>query len=373
MQFTIGKELLLRGLGRIQGIVEKRTTLPVLSNVLMETLDNELFLTATDLEVGMRSSYPAQVATPGKITVSAKKLYEIVKELPDGDILFRSRDNSWVEIKSGKALFNIVGLPADEFPHFPKPGREQLLDIPAEDLREMVEKTFFSVSTDESKYNLSGIYVKYFQEAGRQLLRFVATDGHRLALAQRPIASVGGEDFARGVILPRKGVIELRRIAEEGGGVIAIGLMDNNVLIQRDTTTVVMRLVDGEFPDYTRVIPKDEGSFKAVIKTDSFLHALRRMSILSSDKTRGVKLVVNANGLNISSSNPELGEAHEDIEIDYSGPEISMGFNARFLIDILNAQTTPEIILQLRDNMSPGLILPQKDQDALAVVMPMRL
>lgn len=372
MHFTIEKEVLLKGLARIQGIVEKKTTLPVLSNVLLEANDGEICLTATDLEVGMRSIYPAQIQSGGKTTVSAKKFYEIVKELPGGEVSFRSRENSWVEIRSGKALFNIVGLPADEFPHFPKLNKNDLLPIDSSELCEMIEKTFFSVSTDESKYNLGGIYMKSVEEGERKLLRMVATDGHRLALVQRPISVNPGAELLRGVILPRKGIVELRKIAEESTGTISIGFLENNVVIQRETTTVVMRLVDGEFPDYNRVIPKQQG-FQATIRCDSFLHALRRMVIVSSDKTRGVKLVLKPGTLEISSSNPELGEAQEEIEVDYDGPEISLGFNARYLIDILNAQNESAIYLQLRDNLSPGVLQPVKDSDTLAVVMPMRL
>jgi DNA polymerase-3 subunit beta len=372
MQFTIEKEVLLRGLARIQGIVEKKTTLPVLSNVLLEASDGEICLTATDLEVGMRSIYPAQIQSEGRTTVSAKKFYEIVKELPGGEVSFRSRDNSWVEIRSGKALFNIVGLPADEFPHFPKLNKNDLLPMDGEELCEMIEKTFFSVSTDESKYNLGGIFMKAVDEAGRKLLRMVATDGHRLALVQRPISVDPGAELTRGVILPRKGIIELRKIAEESTGTIFVGFLENNVVIQRDATTVVMRLVDGEFPDYNRVIPKQQG-FQATIRCDIFLHALRRMVIVSSDKTRGVKLILKPGVLEISSSNPELGEAQEEIEVEYDGPEISLGFNARYLIDILNAQNESAIFLQLRDNLSPGVLQPVKDADTLAVVMPMRL
>lgn len=372
MFFTIEKEVLLRGLARIQGIVEKRTTLPVLSNVLIEAQDGEICLTATDLEVGMRSSYPAQIQVAGRTTVSAKKFYEIVKELPGGEVSFRSRDNSWVEIRSGKALFNIVGLPADEFPHFPKPSKDRLLAMDADELREMIEKTFFSVSTDESKYNLGGIFMKAMEHEGRNVLRMVATDGHRLALVQRPITVAASDELSRGVILPRKGIVELRKIAEEGQGMLAIGFLENNIVIQRETTTVVMRLVDGEFPDYNRVIPKQQG-YRATLRCDVFLHALRRMAIVSSDKTRGVKLILKPGVLEISSSNPELGEAQEEIEVVYDGPEISLGFNARYMIDILNAQTEAEIYLQLRDNLSPGVLQPVKDSDTFAVVMPMRL
>lgn len=372
MQFAIEKDVFMRGLARVQGIVEKRTTLPVLSNVLLEAGDGEILVTATDLEVGMRSSYPAEVQTRGRITVSAKKLYEIVKELPDGEVTFRSRDNAWMEIRSGKAVFNIVGLAADEFPSFPQPQRESFLQVTGNELREMIEKTFFSVSTDESKYNLNGIYLKHVVEDGRNLLRMVATDGHRLAMIQRPLSEEPGEALQRGVILPRKGIIELRKMAEDGGETLRLGFMDNSAVLQKETTTVVMRLVDGEFPDYNRVIPKGE-SFTATIATDAFLHALRRIAILSSEKSRGIKLALKEGQIEISSSNPELGEAREDVEIDYAGPEIVIGFNARYLIDILHAQSETAVQLLLRDHLSPGMVRPVKDGDFLAVVMPMRL
>ena len=207
MNFTIEKEVFLKGLARVQGIVEKRNTIPVLSNVLLEGTDGELCLTATDLEVGMQSTYPAKISKPGKITVSAKKLYEIIKELPDNEISFNAKDNCWIEVQCGKALFNIVGLSADEFPNFPKPDKTNFIALDSTLCKEMIEKTFFAVSQDESKYNLNGIFCQIQEETNQ--LRLVATDGHRLSMIDKTIDKTEIEQRNRGVILPSKGILEL--------------------------------------------------------------------------------------------------------------------------------------------------------------------
>jgi DNA polymerase-3 subunit beta len=371
MRFTIEKEVFLKGLARIQGIVEKRNTIPILSNVLIEGAEGEICLTATDLEVGMRAYYPASVSVPGKITVSAKKIHEIIKELPEKEISFTAKENCWIEIRCGKALFNIVGLSSEEFPYFPQPDKEQYISIKSSLLKEMIEKTAFSVSTDESKYNLNGIYFRYVEDE-KPTLRLVATDGHRLALIQKELNASHVEELQKGVIFPRKGILELKKIAEEGESDIQLGFMDNNAVVKKDRTIVIMRLVDGEFPDYTRVIPQNN-EFVASIDRDLFLHALRRMAILSSEKSKGVKIQLRNAALEMSSSNPEFGDAREEMEIEYSGPEMSIGFNARYLIDILQFQITNKVRLMVKDNLSPGLIKPNDDDNYLAVVMPMRL
>ena len=370
MNFTIEKEVFLKGLARVQGIVEKRNTIPVLSNVLLEGIDGELHLTATDLEVGMQSSYPANIRKPGKITVSAKKLYEIIKELPDNEISFNAKDNCWIEVECGKAQFNIVGLSADEFPTFPKPEKGNFISLASSLCKEMIEKTFFAVSQDESKYNLNGIFCQVQEESN--LLRLVATDGHRLSMIDKQIESVESSELSKGVILPRKGILELKKLAEEGEGDLQLGFMDNNAVVIKDKTVIIMRLVDGEFPDYSRVIPKTNEQI-ATIAVYPFLHALRRMIILSSEKSRGVKMNFKDNILEVSSSNPELGDAREELDIDYQGPELSVGFNARYLLDILQVQNQDNIRMILKDNLSPGLIKPVDEDGYLAVIMPMRL
>ena len=372
MLFVIEKDVLLKGLGRVQSIVEKRNTIPILANVLMEADQAELMLTATDLEVGMRASYPATVRAPGKITVSAKKLYEIIRELPDAEVTVTAKENCWIEIRCGKAVFNIVGLAADEFPYFPLPEKEQLIPVATGLLREVVDRTAFAMSTDETKYNLNGIYFRSLEEGGRRMLRLVATDGHRLALMQKELDCTAIPELRTGVILPRKGIQELKKLAEDGEGEVFIGFKDNNAVLKKERTLVVMRLVDGEFPDYNRVIPKGNDNAARIFR-EPFAQALRRMSILSTERSRGVKVVLKPGILELSSSNPDLGDAREDLEIEYAGPEISIGFNARYLIDILQVQQDERVELRIRDNLSPGLIKPLQDDDSLAVVMPMRL
>jgi len=370
MNFTIEKEVFLKGLARVQGIVEKRNTIPVLSNVLLEGVDGELCLTATDLEVGMQSTYPAKIRKPGKITVSAKKLYEIIKELPDNEISFNAKDNCWIEVECGKAQFNIVGLSADEFPNFPKPDKTSFISLNSSLCKEMIEKTFFAVSQDESKYNLNGIFCQVQEETDK--LRLVATDGHRLSMIDKTIEKTASDELNRGVILPRKGILELKKLAEEGEGNIQLGFMENNAVVSKNQTVIIMRLVDGEFPDYGRVIPKGNEQ-QVSIAVDPFLHALRRMIIVSSEKSRGVKMNLKDNLLEVSSSNPELGDAREELDVEYQGPELSVGFNARYLLDILQVQDQDRINIILKDNLSPGLIKPVDEDGYLAVIMPMRL
>lgn len=372
MNFSIEKEVFLKSIARVQGIVEKRNTIPILSNVLIEAEQNHIFITATDLEVGMRASYPATINQTGKITVSAKKLFEIVKELPEKEVSFKSRDNSWIEISCGKSLFNIVGLSSEEFPHFPTADENKMIPISGSLLNEMIEKTFFSISTDDTKYNLNGIYFKKIEEEGKNMLRLVATDGHRLAMVQRNIEKLQIDELDQGIILPRKGIHELKKIAEDSDEDLRLGFMDNSAVISKGNTVVIMRLVNGDFPDYNRVIPKNNEDI-AVIERDSFLHVLRRMAILSSEKSKGVKVELKTGKLEISSSNPDIGDAREEMEVNYNGPEMSIGFNARYMIDILQALESENVKLAVKDNMSPGLITPEGDDGFLSVIMPMRL
>ncbi len=372
MNFAIEKEFFLKGLARIQGIVERRNTIPVLANVLIETHEGEICLTATDLEVGMRSFYPAKIKESGRITVSAKKLYEIVRELPEGELSFKAKENCWIEIRSGKAIFNIVGLSPEEFPHFPDTAQQGFISLPPETLREMIDKTTFAMSTDETKYNLNGIFFRSFSDDQVHHLSLVATDGHRLSKIEREIPAVDIPQLHKGVIFPRKGIMELKKMSEEGEGNLELGFIENSAVIRRAKTVVVMRLVDGEFPEYERVIPRDN-EVSAIIPTAVFLQALRRMAILSSEKSRGVKISLQPGVLEVSSSNPEFGDAREEIGVDFDGQALSIGFNARYLLDILQSMEAEKVDLRLKDNLSPGLLVPEEEGNYLAVIMPMRL
>lgn len=371
MQFTISRNTFLEGLSKVQGIVEKRHTIPILANVLIEAKNNEITITATDLEVGLKSKYEANIINEGKVTVSAKKLFEIIKELPDKDINFNSKNNFWVEIKCDKSIFNLVGLSPDEFPKFPEIDLNTSI-INKNIINEMIEKTLFSVSNDETKFNLTGIFIKSEIIENIQNLIFVSTDGHRLSMVQKKYEKKLDERYLEGFILPKKGIIEIKKILENMSNDIIIGISDNNFSISNEKTTLIMRMVDGDFPDYKRVIP-DKGKNAAIIDKNLFLHALKRISILSSEKSKGIKINLKKDSLILTSSNPDLGDAKEEIDIIYNGDEISIGFNAKYIIDILQVIKNENIIFSLKDNISPGLINPENDENHLSVIMPMRL
>lgn len=368
MEVKAKREDLLATLYWTQSIVERRNTMPILANVLVEAAKGSIRVTATDLEVGVRGSVDAQVAVEGMVTLNAKKLYEIVREAPEETLLLRRLENEWVEIKSGKSVFKVVGLDAREFPQFPGFDGQKLSAAPASLLREMIEKTLFSVSTDETRYSLNGVFI---EEGGGGKARMVATDGHRLALVERDIGSMGLE---KGVILPRKGLAELKKVLEgSGDGVVSIGFKENMALVVKDDIELFMRLIEGDFPDYNKVIPK-ENPHIVKIEQEALLRALRRVSILSSERYKGVKLELKEGRVSISANNPDLGEAVEEVDVDYQGKPITIGFNARYLIDVLNVLgPEAEIELELKDEVSPSLLRKSGDDGYLYVVMPMRL
>lgn len=372
MEFRIDRDTFQRGLQKVQGIVEKRNTMPILSNVLIEAEGDRIDIVATDLEVGMKSSYPTRVISDGKITVSAKKLYEIIKELPDQEVAFTTKENDWVEIRCGKAQFTLVGLSPDEFPYFPRVKDETFITLENGIVREMIEKTSYAICNDETKYNLNGIFVKGFEEEGKTFLQMVATDGHRLSLVRKEVEGTVRRELTKGAIFPKKGIFELKKMSEEEDGTIMLGFMENNAVVKKDDTLVVMRLVDGEFPDYTRVIPANNDRIVVLDRLD-YLHTLRRMSILSSDKYKGIRFDVRNGSVEISASNPELGEAREELEAIYEGEERTLRFNARYIIDVLGVLEDEKVEVALKDELSPAIIRTPERDDFLAVVMPMRL
>lgn len=372
MQFSVAKETFLKALQKVQGIIETRKTMPILSNVLIEASRGKIEITATDLEVGMKSSYSASVTEDGKITVSAKKLYEIIKELPEEDIFFSTRENDWVDLQCGKARFNIVGLSSEEFPSLPETGDTGYLRLNSSTLNNMVEKTIYAICQDETKYNLNGIFFKTVEENEKICLKLVATDGHRLSVSQSDFSGDTGKELSNGVIFPKKGIFEIKKLSEDGTGDIQLSFADNNSVIRKDDTILIMRLVDGEFPDYTRVVPVNNDKVATINRSD-FLHSLRRMSILSSDKFKGVRLELQSGTMEISANNPELGEAHENMEVSYNGETTAIRFNARYLIDVLSVVEDDEIELHLKDELSPAILKPMNTKDFISVIMPMRL
>lgn len=372
MKFEIERNIFLKGLNLIQGIIEKKKTLPILSNVLIEAINDKITLTATDLEIGITSEYNSQVINNGKITVSAKKLFEIVKELPNNNIILESKENDWIELKCGNAKFNIVALSSDEYPFINNTTPTNKFKITAKLLKIMIEKTFNSISNDESKYNLNGSYLHKVDINNQKYIRIVSTDGHRLSLFQNEFNFENNQMLNDGVIIPRKGIIELKKITDNYDDDLDIYFIDNSMIVKNPETTLIMRLINGNFPDYNRVIPKNLNNF-AKINTDTFLHTLKRISILANEKSRGVNIILNKNKLEITSSNPEFGDATDFIDINYNGPEISVGFNSKYLLDVLNNISTKSIKFYISDNISPCLIMSDESNDYQTVIMPMKL
>ncbi|MBI2361250.1 MAG: DNA polymerase III subunit beta [Deltaproteobacteria bacterium] len=351
-----------------QSIVERRNTMPMLANVLVEAGHGDVRVTATDLEVGVRGRLEAEVLKEGGVTLNAKKFYEIVREAPEETVQLKRLENEWVEIRSGRSVFRVVGLDAREFPQFPDIDAEKLTAAPASVLKEMIERTLFSVSTDETRYSLNGVFI---EERERGRARMVATDGHRLALVERDLGVLGLE---KGVILPRKGLGELKKVLEESeSGMVSIGFKENMGLVVKENVQLFMRLIDGDFPDYDKVIPKDN-PYVVKVEQGALLRSLRRVSILSSERYRGVKIDLKAGQVVISANNPDLGEATEEIEVEYEGKPMTVGFNARYLIDVLSVLGEGAgIELEVKDEVSPSLLRKRGDEGYLYVVMPMRL
>jgi DNA polymerase-3 subunit beta len=351
-----------------QSIVERRNTMPILANVLVEAQKSEIRVTATDLEVGVRGDVDGEVIKEGTITVNAKKLYEIIREVPNEQVQLKRLENDWVEIRSGKSVFKIVGMDAREFPQFPKIDNRALSTTPASTIREMIERTIFSVSTDETRYSLNGVFV---EESEGNKVRMVSTDGHRLAFEEKALGSLG---LTKGVILPRKGLSELKKLLDSGeDGVISIGFRENMGLVTKQKIELFMRLIDGDFPDYTKVIPKGNPNI-AKIDHDELLQALKRVSILSSERYKGIKMDFSDGKVLISANNPDLGEAAEEVETEYKGKPLSIGFNARYLLDVLGVlESEGEVDIELKDELSPSVIRKPGKEGYLYVLMPMRL
>jgi DNA polymerase-3 subunit beta len=371
MKLKIKKEEILKGLQRIQGVVEKKNTMPILSNMLLIADDSGVEIVATDLEIGLRGRYAAEVEKPGAVTVSAKKMYEIVRELPAEDIQIKVEENNWVKIQSGHSQFKLVGLPRDEYPALPDVAEEGMIVIEGDTLRDMIRKTLYAVGENDARYVLNGLFVHMTQGKGGLNIRMVGTDGHRLSMIDRVVDATHKEES---IIIPKKAMVELRRILEEDApkAELRLGFSKNHALFKRDGLVMVSKLIDGNYPNYLQVVPA-KSTKKVTVSKDVFTHAVKRVSILSKEKTNAVKLQLEKDRLILSTNNPEVGEASEELSVDYKGEAIAIGFNSRYIMDVLMAMDRETISLELSDALSPCLISEEGDEHYKCVVMPMRV
>jgi DNA polymerase-3 subunit beta len=369
MEFTANRDALVRELGLIQGIVERKNTIPILANVLIEAEERRVDLAATDLDVGLRCRVPAEVAEPGALTLSAKKLYEIVRAVTDGSVVVTELENSWASITSGRAYFKMVGLGKGEFPSLAEPPATGFTPIGGSILAELIHKTSFAITADDSRYFLNGARLELTEKE----LRMIATDGHRLAFVA--LRRSDGEAGTASAIVPKKTLLELLKILGDSEGDVFFAKGDNHLFFRIGERLLISKRVEDQFPAYDKVIPQDNQKHVTCV-TEELAGAIRRVSLLANERLRAVKFAIGSGSVEVSSQNPELGEAKETIEASYSGAPIAIGFNGQYLLDFLNVAGSEQVVFELKDDSSQGLLKPASgggEKDYRYVVMPMRL
>lgn len=368
MKFSIGRETFLKPLQTIVGVVERRQTLPVLSNILMSVNQNTLSMTATDLEVEMIARIPLENAEPGNITLPARKIVDICKALPDGAQISLSFDaeKGRVTVRSGKSRFNLATLPVSDFPSVDEFTSQFSLDLPQNTLKRLIEKTSFAMAQQDVRYYLNGLLL----EVSSGNVRAVATDGHRLAMCMHECDANPAEVIQ--LIVPRKGVMELVKLLEDSSETVQLQVGSNHIKISLVDFSFTSKLIDGRFPDYERVIPKNSDKHVKA-QREPLRQALVRTSILSNEKYRGVRLRLSNDLLQAQANNPEMEEAEEDIDVSYTGESLEIGFNVSYILDALGVINTENIDMKLGDSNSSCVISPESDDSCVYVIMPMRL
>jgi DNA polymerase III subunit beta len=364
MEVVLDRDAFLKGLSMVQNIVEPRQTLPILANVLVQADGDVVHLTATDLEVGARVSVPARVPGKGAVTVSARKLVEIVKELPAAALALRVGENAAVSIRCGGASYKLVGLASDDFPPVVPASPRTWLTLEAKTLRDMLGRTGFAISHDETRYALNGVLFVIHDKD----LRLVATDGHRLAMAKTTLTEAA--EAVSGIV-PRKAAMEIGRVLGAGEEV-QVAITENQFVLQMPNFVMTARLIEGQFPNYEAVIPKGH-PIKLALKRSGLTAAIRRVAVMADDRNKPVRFTLTPGALTLAASSHELGEAEEAMEVEYAGPEVAIAFNSRYVLDALSPIDGDDAVLELKDALSPGLVRQATDEGYRCVIMPMRI
>jgi DNA polymerase-3 subunit beta len=372
MKLTIERGALLRSLGHVQSVVERRDTIPILSNILIEGSKEALHMTATDMDLSIVERTPASIGQAGATTVPAHTLYDIVRKLPEGAQveIDGASDAGQLGLRAGRARFSLATLPREDFPAVNVGDLPHRFHVPAEEMRALIDRTSFAISTEETRYYLNGIYLHAAASGKTEMLRAVATDGHRLAQYELPLPK--GAKGMPGVIVPRKTVGEVRRLIDDNDGEVAIELSQSKIRFSLGDVVLTSKLIDGTFPDYARVIPVGNDKELKVDKKE-FEAAVDRVSTVASERGRAVKLALSGGKLTLSVTNPDSGSATEEIEVDYDSDALDIGFNSRYLLDIASQIEGETALLKLADPGSPTLIQDKDAKGALYVLMPMRV
>ena len=368
MKFTIPRESLLKPLQLVTGVVERRQTLPVLANLLIQADAEGLSLTGTDLEVEMIAHCSVPVEQPGEITIPARKLADIWRALPDGADVSVSVEGERATIKSGRSRFTLATLPAADFPKVENADADVVVTLPQKQIGKLIDQVSFAMAQQDVRVFLNGMLL----EVGDNSIRAVATDGHRLAMASKPCETSGPAEGVKQAIVPRKAVVEMGRLLDEEEEDLSIQLGSNHLKVTKGGVTLTTKLVDGQFPDYEKVVPKDASR---VLHGDrnTLKEGFHRASILSNEKYRGVRLAISPDSLTIQANNPEQEEAEETVAVQFSGVQLEIGFNVSYLLDVLSALDSEQVQMSVSDANSSALLESADDSDAVYVVMPMRL
>jgi len=371
MRFKIKREEFMKGLSRVQSVADRKNTMPILSNVLIEGADGRLTMTATDLEVGLRGSYEAEVEEAGGLTLSARKLFEIVRELPHEDVFVESSENNWATVKSGSAVFKFTGLAKEEFPSLPDMDAAPFMDVPPETMRELIKKTIFAAGDNDTRYVLNGIFMKVTKTETGASIMMVGTDGHRLATLVREVETTPPTEDGSAII-PKKSAAELKKLLDEGEGGFQMALTKNHIVFRIGSLSLVTRLIEGSYPNYEQVVPTDNDR-SMYVDRGLLTSALRRVSLLSRERTNAVKLTLEGGGAVLWSQNPEMGEAREELAVEYEGDGLDIGFNAKYLLDALSVMDQDKVEIQFKDQLSPCIVTQAGDDGYRCVVMPLRI
>jgi DNA polymerase III subunit beta len=366
MRFSVVKEVILDELQLLQGIVEKRNTMPILANILVNVGEDKVELTGTDLEVGLRTHFPVKTEEPGSITVSGKKVFEIVKSLPDGKMItFEENDDLMMEISSGKSQFKVLCLPKEDYPMVPEASFERRVILPLDRFQEMIDRVYFAIA-QEQRYYLNGALLILKKDSAE----LVSTDGHRLSYTSTSVEGLDPGEEVR-VIVAKKSLGELRKMTNDAA---EFDHDENNLFFRVGNRMLISRIIESKFPNFEAVIPKDNAHLLRVGK-EEFTQAIRRVSLLSTERSRGVKFSIGKGSLKLFSSNPEIGEARDDLDVDYKGAELEVGFNSQYLLDFLQSIRSEMVRLELKDENSAAVMKPDLDEDIryTYVLMPMKI
>ena len=370
MKLTIDRNALMRALSHVQAVVERRNTIPILSNILMAAEGDRLSLTATDLDIEATDAAEAKVKKAGSITAPAQTLFDVVRKLPEGSEVSLDLSEGRLSISAGRSKFALPTLPASDFQTMAREDAPVKFEMEAAELRRLIDKTRFAISTEETRYYLNGIYLHHAKGAKGNVLRAVATDGHRLALAEGEAPK--GSAALKGVIVPRKAVAEVRRLLDDAPEMIAVEASDSKIVFRIGDAVLTSKLIDGSFPDYQRVIPKNNNRVM-VVDTKPFKEAVDRVATVSAERSRSVKLSVSPGKLMLAVSHSESGQGAEDIEANYDSEPLEIGFNAKYLLDVAGQIESEETRIEFNDAASPARVIDAKDSGAEYVLMPLRV